>query len=48
MNFPKKRRLSDQEIITELARMLGGSQITDLVMDNAAQMKEFADNLKKQ
>lgn len=26
--------------------MLGGSQITDLVMDNAAQMKEFADNLK--
>lgn len=41
-------RLSDQEIITELARMLGGSQITDLVMDNAAQMKEFADNLKKQ
>ena len=41
-------RLSDREIITELARMLGGSQITDLVMDNAAQMKEFADNLKKQ
>ena len=41
-------RLSDQEIITELARMLGGSRITDLVMDNAAQMKEFADNLKKQ
>ena len=41
-------RLSDREIITELARMLGGSRITDLVMDNAAQMKEFADNLKKQ
>lgn len=40
-------RLSDSEIITELARMLGGSRITELVMDNAAQMKEFADNLKK-
>lgn len=34
--------LSDEEIIEELARMLGGTEITDIVRENAKQMKESA------
>ena len=40
-------KLDDEQIITELSRMLGGSQITELVRSNAIQMKEFANNLKQ-
>lgn len=40
-------KLDDEQIITELSRMLGGSRITELVRSNAIQMKELANNLKK-
>ena len=40
-------KLGDEQIITELSRMLGGSRITELVRSNAIQMKELANNLKK-
>ena len=39
-------KLNDEEIIEELARMLGGSEITDIVMENARQMKEMASKIK--
>jgi DNA repair protein RecN (Recombination protein N) len=38
--------LPREQMIEELARMLGGSEITDLVMQNAVQMKELADKSK--
>ena len=38
--------LPREQMIEELARMLGGSEITDLVMQNAIQMKELADKSK--
>ena len=34
--------LDDAESIEELARMLGGAQITETVLDNAREMKELA------
>lgn len=34
--------LGEEEMISELARMLGGTEITDIVRQNAAQMKELA------
>lgn len=36
------RRLSKEEEIEELARILGGAEITDTVMKSAAEMKELA------
>ena len=39
-------RLNDEETITELSRMLGGSEITDTVKDNAREMKKQANELK--
>lgn len=36
------RKLSDDESIQELARMLGGVKITDAVLENAREMKEMA------
>ena len=36
----------NKEIITELSRMLGGTEITDIVKDNAREMKKQADELK--
>lgn len=39
-------KLSDDETITELSRMLGGTEITDIVKDNAREMKKQADELK--
>lgn len=39
-------RLNDEEIITELARMLGGVSITDAVVENAKDMKNQANETK--
>lgn len=41
------RELSKDEIYTELARMLGGAEITTAVVQNAKEMKLLADKLKK-
>lgn len=39
--------LSKEDTVTELARMLGGVQITDAVRQNALEMKRLADELKQ-
>lgn len=39
-------KLDDAAIIDELARMLGGTEITDIVRQNAVQMKELASKSK--
>ncbi len=41
------RRLNDDEIIDELARILGGAQITQTVIDSAKEMKYLANSTKK-
>ncbi len=41
------RKLKETEIIDELARILGGAQITDTVKQNASEMKELAKQYKK-
>lgn len=41
------KELSDDEIIEELARILGGAAITDRVIENAKEMKELASSSKK-
>ena len=40
------RLLDEQESVEELARILGGAQITDAVIDNAREMKKLAQNFK--
>ncbi len=40
------RELRREEIYNELARMLGGAEITTAVVQNAKEMKQLADNLK--
>lgn len=40
------RELGTEEIYTELARMLGGAEITTAVVENAKEMKHLADNVK--
>ncbi|MGN0374893.1 MAG: DNA repair protein RecN, partial [Butyrivibrio sp.] len=40
------KELTDGEMTDELARMLGGKEITDIVRQNAAQMKEMASRFK--
>lgn len=40
------RELKKEEIYTELARMLGGAEITTAVVENAKEMKQLADNVK--
>lgn len=35
-------RLKEDEVVAELARLLGGAQITDAVLQNAREMKELA------
>jgi len=40
------RKLDREASITELARILGGAQITDKVLENAREMKILADGLK--
>ena len=39
-------RLGQEESIRELARLLGGAQITDAVLKNAREMKELAERSK--
>ena len=39
-------RLGHEESIRELARLLGGAQITDAVLKNAREMKELAERSK--
>ena len=41
------KKLYDNECVEELARMLGGSSITDAVITNAKEMLELAKNYKK-
>lgn len=41
------RELSGEAIYTELARMLGGAEITTAVVENAKEMKLLADKIKK-
>ena len=36
------RQLGEQEMVEELARLLGGAKITEAVVDNAREMKELA------
>ncbi|MEE3466998.1 MAG: DNA repair protein RecN [Eubacterium sp.] len=43
----KIRQLDHEESLEELARLLGGAQITDAVRENAREMKEMAEGLKK-
>ncbi|MBR5509472.1 MAG: DNA repair protein RecN [Lachnospiraceae bacterium] len=40
------RRLGDNEIVEELARILGGAEITDTVRENAQEMKRLAHHFK--
>lgn len=40
------KKLDENEITDELARMLGGKEITDIVMQNARQMKALANEIK--
>ncbi len=40
------RCLKDNEIVHELARLLGGAEITDTVLENAREMKKLADKTK--
>ncbi len=40
------RRLSPDERVTELARILGGAEITNTVLENAREMIALADNIK--
>ena len=41
------RELNDNEMVDELARILGGAAITDRVIENAREMKELATSAKK-
>ena len=40
------RKLLEEEMIEELARLLGGAQITDAVRQNAREMKELVHGIK--
>ena len=41
------RKLDSEESVTELARLLGGTQITDRVLENAREMKDMAERAKE-
>ena len=41
------RKLEDEEIINELARLIGGAELTDKVYESAGEMKKLADERKK-
>ena len=40
-------RLNEKDTVTELARLLGGVQITEAVLQNASEMKKLAEQTKK-
>ena len=42
------RKLSEDESVRELARMLGGKDITDAVLGNARELKQTARSIKNQ
>ena len=42
MAYTDIRKLDKEESVMELARLLGGSKITEAVMQSAAEMKELA------
>lgn len=42
------RKLNEEEAVKELARILGGAQITESVMRSAKEMKELANKVKKE
>jgi DNA repair protein RecN (Recombination protein N) len=42
------RELGENEIVDELARILGGAEITQAVIDNAGEMKKLADRRKEE
>lgn len=42
------RRLDGRQQIVELARLLGGAEITDAVLQNAGEMKKLAEQTKRQ
>ena len=44
----KLRKLNGEETVTELARMLGGAEITDSVLANAREMRLLAEEKKKE
>ena len=41
------KELDDKDMVDELARILGGAAITDLVKQNAKEMKDLARSTKK-
>ena len=43
----KIERLSAEESVNEIARLLGGASITDAVISNAREMKSMSSNIKK-
>lgn len=45
--FTTIRQLDDEQSVAELARILGGAEITQAVLDNAREMKELAAKTKK-
>ena len=45
--FTQIQELEGDEILEELARLLGGVSITDTVLGNAAEMKQLADGIKR-
>ena len=40
------RKISEEDDLRELARMLGGAEITEAALQNAKEMKELARNTK--
>lgn len=46
-NVTRIRKLTDEEAVSELARLLGGAMITEAVYKNAAEMKKMAKEIKK-
>ena len=42
------RRLKEADIVNELARLIGGAELTDKVYESAKEMKKLADERKKE
>lgn len=45
--YSRIKRLKEEESIEELARMLGGVEITDTVMQSAREMKQMAARVRE-
>jgi len=46
MKFYEIEYIKDESVVKELARLLGGSEITEAVYDTAREMKLLADKFK--